>query len=113
MRFNVDSIDDFLKQVFKIHATTNTNIPKEFIAKLKLAIEKRDKFEKTNVETDISARELDTIKLIAEDLTNKEIADKLFVLINTVKTHVRNILVKLDAEKRSGSVIKAKKLGLL
>ena len=39
----------------------------------------------------LSTRELDTLKLIAENLSNQEIADKLFVSPNTVKTHLKNI----------------------
>ena len=45
----------------------------------------------------LSDRELDTIKLIAEDLSNQEIADKLFVSLNTVKTHVKNILSEISS----------------
>ena len=111
--FNADQIDDLLKEVFKIHATKKTKIPKKFIDNLKVAIEKREKSKKTNVVIELSVRELDTLKLIAEDLTNQEIADKLFVSINTVKTHVKNILLKLDVKNRSEAVNKAKELDAL
>jgi len=66
-----------------------------------------------NLGSVISDRELDTLKLIAEDLSNQEIADKLFISLNTAKTHVRNILLKLDVENRSQAVSKAKELGIL
>jgi LuxR family maltose regulon positive regulatory protein len=52
----------------------------------------------------LSARELDTLKLIAEDLTNQEIANALYISITTVKTHVRNILLKLEAKNRTEAV---------
>ena len=48
----------------------------------------------------LSAREFDALKLIAEDLSNQEIADKLFVSLNTVKTHVKNIFLKLEVDSR-------------
>jgi LuxR family maltose regulon positive regulatory protein len=61
----------------------------------------------------LSDRELDTLKLIAEDLTNQEIADKLFISLNTVKTHLKNVFLKLDTENRTKAVEKAKELGII
>jgi len=86
---NRSHINDIIKDVYKIYATTNTKISKEFIDKLKLAIERKDKLKKTHTETGLSVRELDTLKLIAEDMINQEIAGKLYISLNTVKTHVR------------------------
>ena len=108
-----DRIKDLLIDVFKIQATTKTNIPKKLTEKLKFAIEKREKLKIINVESGLSNRELDTLKLIAEDLTNQEIADKLFISITTVKTHVRNILLKLEVDNRLQAVAKAKEFGLI
>jgi LuxR family transcriptional regulator, maltose regulon positive regulatory protein len=51
-------ISDLLKEVYKIQATTKTNIPKELTDKLKLAIEKRDKLNKISFKAGLSAREL-------------------------------------------------------
>jgi len=107
------NISDLLKEVYKIQATTTTKIPKKLIDKLKLALEKREKFMKNNLGSVLSDRELDTLKLIAEDLSNQEIADELFVSINTVKTHIKNILLKLDVEKRTQAIIKAKDMGII
>ena len=68
---------------------------------------------RNNLESVLSDRELDTLKLIAEDLTNQEIADKLFISLNTVKTHIKNVFLKLEAENRNKAVDKAKELGLI
>jgi LuxR family maltose regulon positive regulatory protein len=106
-------ISDLLKEVYKIQATTKTKIPKKLIDKLKLAIEKREKSKNNNLESLLSVRELDTLKLIAEDLSNQEIADKLFISLNTAKTHVGNILLKLEVKNRSQAVNKAKELGII
>ena len=108
-----DKIHDLLTEIFKIQAITKTNIPKNLIDKLKLAIEKREKLNKIAFESGLSARELDTLKLIAEDLTNQEIADKLFISLQTVKTHVKNILLKLEVDSRIRAVTKAKELGVI
>ena len=110
--FNVDHIQDIIAEVFKIQATAKTNIPNSFIEKLKYAIEKYKKFGESHVESKLSSRELDTMKLIAEELTNQEIADKLFISLNTVKTHLKNIYLKLEVNNRTRAVKKAKELGL-
>jgi DNA-binding NarL/FixJ family response regulator len=61
----------------------------------------------------ISERELDVLKLIAEGLSNDEIAGKLFISINTVKTHVSNIFTKLNADRRTQAIQKARSLKII
>jgi LuxR family maltose regulon positive regulatory protein len=61
----------------------------------------------------LSSREIEVLKLIASGKTNQEIADRLFVSINTIRTHTKNINSKLDVHSRTQAVAKAKKLGLL
>jgi LuxR family maltose regulon positive regulatory protein len=106
-------ISDLLKEVYKIQATAKTKIPKELIDKLKLAIDKREKFKKTTLESALSNRELDALKLLSEDLSNKEIADKLFISLNTIKSHFKNIFLKLEVDSRAQAVTKAKELGII
>jgi LuxR family transcriptional regulator, maltose regulon positive regulatory protein len=106
-------ISDLLKEVYKMQATSKTNIPKKLIDKLKLALEKREKFRKIKLESVLSDRELDALSLIAEDLSNQEIADRLFISLNTVKTHVKNIFLKLEVDSRIHAVTKAKELRII
>ena len=61
----------------------------------------------------LSERELEVLQLIAEGLTNREIASRLFLSLNTVKAHTRNIYGKLGVHNRTQSVAKAKALGVL
>jgi DNA-binding CsgD family transcriptional regulator len=61
----------------------------------------------------ISKRELDVLKLIAIGLSNEEIAGKLFVSLNTVKTHASNIFSKLDVKRRTQAAEKAKRLNII
>ena len=60
----------------------------------------------------ISERELEVLHLIAAGLSNREIADKLFISLNTVKTHTKNINSKLDVNSRIKAVARAKEMGL-
>ncbi|MFV1885460.1 MAG: response regulator transcription factor [Balneola sp.] len=61
----------------------------------------------------ISERELEVLELVAEGLSNQEIAGKLFVSINTVKTHLSNLYEKLEVNRRTQAVEKAKSLKLI
>jgi len=61
----------------------------------------------------ISKREYEVLELMAQGLSNQEIADKLFVSLNTVKTHSSNLFMKLDARRRTQAVRRAKEFGIL
>ncbi len=61
----------------------------------------------------ISKRELEVLSLMAEGLSNQEIAEKLFVSLNTIKTHSAKLFEKLEAKKRTQAIETAKKLQLL
>jgi DNA-binding CsgD family transcriptional regulator len=61
----------------------------------------------------ISKREYEILEQIAKGLSNKEIADKLSVSENTVKTHSSRIFEKLDVNRRIQAIQKAKELGLI
>lgn len=56
---------------------------------------------------DLTERELEVLLLIAKGKSNQEIADELFIALKTVKTHVSNILSKLDVQDRTQAVIYA------
>ncbi len=61
----------------------------------------------------ISSRELEVLQLMAQGLSNQQIAEKLFVSLNTIKTHSANLFVKMEVERRTQAVEKAKRLGLI
>ena len=62
---------------------------------------------------ELTDRELAVLRLLASDLSRREIAEALYVSPNTVKTHVKGIYRKLDASTREDAVGRARELGLL
>ena len=61
----------------------------------------------------LSERELEVLQLIAEGLANREIASRLFLSLNTVKAHTRNIYGKPGVRSRTQAVVKARALRVL
>jgi LuxR family maltose regulon positive regulatory protein len=61
----------------------------------------------------LSEREVEVLQLIAQGLTNREIGERLFLSLNTVKAHTRNIYGKLDIHNRTQAVARARALGIL
>lgn len=64
-------------------------------------------------ELGISKREHEVLELIARGHTNQEVAELLFVSPNTVKTHLANIFAKLDVNRRTQAIQRAKDLNIL
>jgi len=97
-----------------------------FIAIISLIIglfinRKKQKHSESNVIIDfkkiedlgLSKREYEVLKEVALGLSNQEIADKLFVSESTIKTHVSNLLVKLDAKRRTQAIQISKSLNII
>jgi predicted ATPase/DNA-binding CsgD family transcriptional regulator len=61
----------------------------------------------------LTAREAEVLQLIAKGMSNREIADRLALTANTVKSHIKNIYGKLGANRRVQVAARAKELGLL
>ena len=61
----------------------------------------------------LSQRELEVLQLIAQGLSNREISKRLFLSLNTVKGHNRIIFGKLQVQRRTEAVARARELGLL
>jgi LuxR family maltose regulon positive regulatory protein len=94
-----------IRQRKKVTSSDRLNaVPGEYLDVLIRTFDKEGRNTGSISEDVLSSRELDTLKLIAEDLTNQEIANTLYISITTVKSHVRNVLLKLEAKNRSEAV---------
>jgi LuxR family maltose regulon positive regulatory protein len=61
----------------------------------------------------LTGRELEVLRLVAAGLSNREIAEELFLTVGTVKRHASNVYGKLNVNKRTQAVARARELGLL
>ncbi|HZE84874.1 MAG TPA: LuxR C-terminal-related transcriptional regulator, partial [Puia sp.] len=68
---------------------------------------------KTLLKFGISKREWEVLALMSEGLSNQEIAGRLFVSLNTIKTHSSKLFEKLEVKRRTQAIEKGKRLGLL
>ena len=69
--------------------------------------------DRRNLHQDLTNREMEVLHLIADGLSNQEIADRLFITLKTVKTHVSNILSKLEVSDRTQATIYAFKHNMI
>jgi DNA-binding NarL/FixJ family response regulator len=69
--------------------------------------------ESTGPVSQLTSREVEVLRLLCEGRNNREIADLLVVSVNTVKTHVKRIMVKLNVSDRTQAAIKALKEDLV
>lgn len=76
-------------------------------------VDRFGKFLKSDTMSDLTERELDVLNLIAKGCSNQEISDALFISLNTVKTHIKNIFQKLEVEDRTQAAMKAVKEELI
>lgn len=67
----------------------------------------------SNNDAGLSERELEVLTLVVEGLSNQEIADRLFVSAETVKTHMRHLMEKLAVSDRTQAAVKALREGLV
>jgi len=61
----------------------------------------------------LSAREYEVLQLLAKGYSNAEIAENLFLSLSTIKTHVSNLLLKMDVKSRTQAIEKAKRLHII
>lgn len=100
-----DELETAIRQVYKGGEYFSSGVTQSLL--------KKDEDKLTDLDVDITKREVEILKLISSGLTNKEIGEKLFISHRTVDTHRTNLMRKLDVKNIAGLVSFALKKGLL
>jgi LuxR family maltose regulon positive regulatory protein len=96
------------------HADPAKRIPARYLAKLLAALAQENAAAGRQLhEPVLSERELEVLALIASGESNQEIANKLFITVATVKTHINNLYRKLGVRSRTQAVARAREMNLL
>ena len=105
-----------------LHEVHNRAIAPEYVRRLlasfplnepRLAETTKYKADQPSLVEPLSEREIEVLQLVSEGLTNQEIGSRLFLSLNTVKVHTRNISGKLGVNNRTQAAGRAKDLGIL
>jgi NarL family two-component system response regulator LiaR len=108
------SVEFYLGVVALMFTILGVWVGRQLTRKKIVTVDPNFSLNETNLEKlGISKRELEVLELIAQGMSNREIADKLFVSPHTVKTHSSNLFVKLNARRRTEAIKNAKELMLL
>lgn len=90
--------------------------PKTVLVEKTIYVENPETFERNEeiiTQLGLSKRELEVLELMAQGLSNHEIAERLFVSLNTIKTHCSRLFEKLEVKRRTQAVESAKRLGII
>ena len=90
-----------------------TIIVEKNVYQKELTPEEQEALEREKQKLGLSSREMEVLQLMAEGLSNQEIADRLFVSLPTVKTHSSKLFEKLDVKRRTQAIEKARQLKLI
>lgn len=106
-----DTSPDELVQTIRSVYSEKLTLPKEFSHVL---LDKKTEIsEEPPSQNDLTKRELDVLKYISQGMSNKQIAQELTISITTIRTHVSNIMQKLNLENRTQAALYALKNGLV
>lgn len=106
-------LKDSIKKVAEGSFAFSPEVMEVIVGGYKDSSEFKDSQKRDTISGQLTDREVELIKLIGEELTMKEIADKIFLSEHTVKTHRKNIMAKLDVKNTAGMIKKAFILGLI
>lgn len=97
---NANRIAEAIRETLKGQTVLEPEVTKKMMQKMRTSNDH-------HLHDDLTERELEILLLLTQGKTNQEIADELFIALKTVKTHVSNILSKLEVQDRTQAVIYA------
>ena len=109
---SVEEVADSIRAVMQGESKITPSMASKLINEFSAMSKRADEKQRLPVPA-LTARELEVLKLVAKGMSNREIADELFISENTVKNHVRNILEKLHLHSRMEAVMYALREKLL
>jgi DNA-binding NarL/FixJ family response regulator len=109
---SVEEVADSIRAVMQGESKITPSMASKLINEFSAMSKRVDERQRLPV-PQLTARELEVLKLVAKGMSNREIADELFISENTVKNHVRNILEKLHLHSRMEAVMYALREKLL
>ncbi|MET0526242.1 MAG: response regulator transcription factor [Nocardioides sp.] len=102
--------EDFVNAIRTVHAGESVLFPRAIRA---LVVPDRRRDDSALADAALTEREQEVLRLVAQGLSNAEIATELFLGLETVKTHVRNLLAKLGVRDRVQAVVRAYESGFI
>lgn len=105
-----DSSPDELVSAIHTVALGHLTVPQELSGSLMGIQQDKDTSPKESPASNLTSRELDVLRYLADGASNKEIANQLSLSLTTVRTHVSNILRKLNLENRTQAALYAREL---
>ena len=110
--FLVDPVPELLER-HAFHDTAHADLISEIIELSAGVAGTRTDQASESLPEPLTESEVRVLRLLATDLSKREIGNKLYVSVNTVKTHVKHLYAKLDVQTRREAVERARALGLL
>jgi len=105
-----DAVKTLLSQAQK---QTKDEMLRAYITKLLLAFNAPAALGPSALIEPLTGREIEVLRLVADGMSNPEIASKLFLSVGTVKTHVKHIYGKLAVDDRVKAASRARELGII
>jgi two-component system NarL family response regulator len=109
---SIDEVAAAVRAVARGHSLVSPSMASKLLAEFNRLATRAEARQRTD-SASLTDRELEVLRLIADGLTNREIAHELYIAENTVKNHVRNILEKLHLHSRMEAVVFAMREKLL
>lgn len=110
---SADELADAVRTVAAGDALIDPSVTRKVVAEFTRLAASRPRSPSADLPEPLSPREVEILQLVADGLTNREIAERLFLAEGTVKNYVSNILAKIGARDRTQAALRAREMGLV
>lgn len=109
---SIEEVADAVRAVARGHSLISPSMASKLLTEFNALARRAEERQRASVPR-LTERELQVLRLVARGLSNREIADELYIAENTVKNHIRNVLEKLNLHSRMEAVVYAMREKLL